>query len=150
VRPGVTLPPPPPAAVRDPAAVADALLPGRGSVRLRTDDTLGNRLFVVPSSRLRVRRASTQLVGAAVCPKTCLVRISAAVALRGSTAPLRTRELTVRAGPAGAPLRLATNAALRRRIQRARGASATVAIRFSDATGAKHRATAKLRLLSPA
>ena len=115
---------------------------------LRTDDTLGNRLFVVPGSRLRMRSAATQPVGAAVCPLTCLVRISATIALRGAT--VRTRQLTVRAGPAGAALRIATDSALRRRIQRARGATATLAIRFSDATGARHRATAKLRLLPPA
>lgn len=117
-------------------------------MRLRSDATLGNRLFVVPGLRLRMRAASTQVVGAAVCPLRCTLRISAAIRPKGHRGKaLRTRALTVRAGPAGAVLRVRTTAGLRRRIQRARGATATLTIRLVDAAGVSRRVTAKLRLL---
>lgn len=142
--------PPRPTATRDAAAIADAVLPGRGTVALRTDDLLGNRLFVAPASRLRVRAASTQLVGVAVCPLGCTVRVRAAIDPRGPGAAIRTRQLTVRAGATGAALRVVTSVALRRRIQRAGGATATLTIRHLDATGTAHRTIAKLRLLPAA
>ena len=65
----VQLPPPPAPGATPPRStptartIADALLPGRGSVSLGGADALGNRLFLVPSSRLRLRRAATQTRG---------------------------------------------------------------------------------------
>jgi hypothetical protein len=44
-------------------------------------------------------------------------------------------------------LRVRADASLRRRIQRARGAAATLTIRIVDAAGISRRVTAKLRLL---
>jgi hypothetical protein len=119
-------------------------------VGLTTDDSRGTRLFVVPRSSVTIRAAATQLVGAAVCPSTCTVLIEATVRLkgrRGKAAPAL--RLTAKGGPAGVRLRLRTDAALRRRIQRARGATATITITYADASGATHRATAKLRLIPP-
>jgi hypothetical protein len=129
-------------------AIADDLLPGHGTVSLRGADALGNRLFLVPGSRLRMRRTATQRVGAAVCPLGCTVRIRASITPKGRGATtIRTRELTVRAGAGGRTLSVRTDAALRRRIQRARGATATLTIRYVGARGTSRRFTAKLRLL---
>ena len=103
-------------------------------MRLRTAETRGNRLFVVPGSRLRMRAASTQIVGAAVCPSGCPVLIQAAIKPTGHRGKAsRTRERTVRAAAAGSVLRIRIDAPLRRRIQRARGAPATLTIRLVDA-----------------
>ena len=133
---------------RTAAAIADRLLPGRGSVALRRSDALGNRLFVVPGSRLRLRAAATQLVGVAICPARCTLRIRAAIKLpgrRGKT--VSTRRVTVHAGAKGRALRVVIGAALRRRIERAGGARATVTISYVDARRATHRAIARIRLL---
>lgn len=130
-------------------SLTDRLLPGRGAVRLKTNDTLGNWFFVAPRSRVRMRRASTQLVGVAVCSLKCTVKVKAAVKLEGKRGrSLRTRQLTVRAGPRGRVLRIRVTSAQRRRIQRARGATATVTIRWVDSEKATHRVRRKLRLLS--
>ena len=89
-----------------------------------------------------------QIVGVAVCPLKCTIRMSAAIRPKGHRGKaLRTRTLSVRAGPAGAVLRVRTDAALRRRIQRARGGTATLTIRITDAAGVTRRVSAKLRLL---
>lgn len=54
---------------------------------------------------------------------------------------------TYRVGPRGRVLRIRTDARLRRRITRARGATATLTIRLTDAAGVTHRVTKRLRLL---
>jgi hypothetical protein len=138
----------PPAAVPTARSLADRLLPGSGTVSLGGADALGNRLFLVPGSRLRMRRAAAQTVGAAICPRTCTVRLRASIALKGGGRAIATREIGVRAGAAGRRLTIRTDARLRRRIQRARGAIATLTIRTTDARGAGRRVTAKLRLLA--
>lgn len=95
-----------------------------------------------------MRTAPTQIVGAAVCPSGCTVRIRAAIKPKGHRGKAsRTRELTVRAEAAGGLLRIRIDAPLRRRIQRARGATATLTIRLVDAAGVSRSVTAKLRLL---
>jgi hypothetical protein len=50
-------------------------------------------------------------------------------------------------GAGGRALRVRIEAATLRGIQRARGATAALTIRYADATGARHQVAAKLRLL---
>jgi hypothetical protein len=95
-----------------------------------------------------MRAASTQIVGAAVCPSRCTLLIRGAIKPKGHRGKAsRTRERTVRAAAAGSLPRIRIDAPLRRRIQRAGGATATLAIRLVDAAGVTRRVTTKLRLL---
>ena len=129
-------------------AIADSLLPGRGTVELRIAGLSGNRLFVVPGHTARIRPADMQPIGAAVCPSSCTVRTRAAIRPDGRRGKaIRPRRLTALAGPAGRALRIRIDAPLRRTIQRAGGATATITFDLYDATGAKTRVVAKLRLL---
>jgi hypothetical protein len=157
--PAVRPPPPgPPAPARPPparspsladvAVIADGLLPGRGTVELRGAGRLGNRLFVVPGASVRIRPSDMQPIGAAICPSFCTVRTRAAIRPdRRSGKAIRPRQLIALAGPAGRLLRIRVDAALRRTIQRAGGATATITFDLYDAAGARHRRVAKLRLL---